>query len=625
MAAAVDPDGLHAAVECTQNVHFRVIANVQNLRRVHVHGARRRVENPRIRLAYPELLRTDAGVKVVADADTVHVCIAVGEGHEWKAVCQKFKRQQGVVVQAHFIACCEKDIKCRLSQLRAFTRFLKRQANSLAANRLQVVRPLRIRSLDLLANVEPGGWIGEQCGGHRRVIAQPVVKNFFSAFNRRPHWPQRVVKVQGDCVNERKVQHGSARIPEEKRLFGRNWSSTTVGCSEGSSTVVLAYPLLPLIEHLTLFSKPPMPFKPETPFTHGAAPSNVSAASTAVLLCNLGTPDAPTAPALRRYLAEFLSDSRVVEIPRPIWWLILHGIILRVRPKKSAAKYASVWMKEGSPLKVWTEKQALMLRGYLAVRGHNVDVRYAMRYGSMSIGSQLAHLKADGVTRVLIMPAYPQYSATTTASVFDAVYTWAAKVRRIPEFRFVNHYHDEPGYIKALAASVRAHWMKNGQADKLVMSFHGVPQRTLMLGDPYHCECHKTARLVAEQLGLAKDRYMVTFQSRFGRAKWLEPYTEPTLIKMAHSGLKSVDMMCPGFTGDCLETLEEINMEAREAFLHAGGKSFSYIPCLNDSPEWISALADFSVQHLAGWPTGKPDAGALASSVQAAKALGAHQ
>lgn len=366
-----------------------------------------------------------------------------------------------------------------------------------------------------------------------------------------------------------------------------------------------------------------MSFKSEPSFTHGAPPSNPAAASTAVLLCNLGTPDAPTAAALRRYLGEFLSDARVVEIPRPIWWLILHGIILRIRPKKSAAKYASVWMKEGSPLKVWTEKQAVMLREYFGARGHTVDVRYAMRYGNPSIASQLEQLKADGVDRVLIMPAYPQYSATTTASVFDAVYTWAATTRRIPEFRFVNHYHDAPGYILALAASVRAHWLKNGQADKLVMSFHGVPQRTLMLGDPYHCECHKTARLVAEQLGLAKNRYMVTFQSRFGRAKWLEPYTEPTLVKMAGEGLKSVDLMCPGFTGDCLETLEEISMEAREAFLHAGGQHFSYIACLNDSPEWLSALADFSLQHLAGWPTGKVHMAELNASHAAALALGA--
>ena len=328
---------------------------------------------------------------------------------------------------------------------------------------------------------------------------------------------------------------------------------------------------------------------------------------------------------MRRYLAEFLSDARVVEIPKLLWWLILHGVILRTRPKKSAAKYASIWTPEGSPLKVWTQKQAVMLRGYLGVRGHTVEVRYAMRYGNPSIASQLDQLKADGVTRVLILPAYPQYSATTSASVFDAVYSWAAKVRLIPEFRFVNQYHDDPGYISALAAKIRQHWQKNGQAEQLVMSFHGVPQRTLKLGDPYHCHCHKTARLVAEKLGLKKDRYKVTFQSRFGKAKWLEPYTEPTLISMAQSGVKHVDVLCPGFTGDCLETLEEINMEARHAFLEAGGKEFHYIECLNDSPEWLAALADFSVLQMGGWPTA-PAAGSaeqLAASRAAALALGA--
>jgi protoporphyrin/coproporphyrin ferrochelatase len=366
-----------------------------------------------------------------------------------------------------------------------------------------------------------------------------------------------------------------------------------------------------------------MSFAKEPGFQHGLAPK--AAATTAVLLCNLGTPDAPTAPALRRYLAEFLSDQRVVEIPRALWWLILHGIILRLRPKKSAAKYASIWMAEGSPLKVWTQKQAGMLRGYLGVRGHTVEVRYAMRYGNPSIASQLDQLKADGVTRVLILPAYPQYSATTTASVFDAVYQWAGKVRRLPEFRFVNHYHDAPGYIDALAENIRAHWRSSGKAEHLVMSFHGVPERTLKLGDPYHCECRKTARLLAEKLGLHKDSFTVTFQSRFGKAKWLEPYTEPTLIKMAQAGIKSVDVVCPGFTSDCLETLEEINMEVRHAFLAAGGKDYRYIACLNDSPLWIAALTEFTAQHLAGWPT-RADAGApqrLAASREAALALGA--
>jgi protoporphyrin/coproporphyrin ferrochelatase len=367
-----------------------------------------------------------------------------------------------------------------------------------------------------------------------------------------------------------------------------------------------------------------MPFTTEPTFEHGDVVKTTSC--TAILFCNLGTPDEATAPALRRYLAEFLSDPRVVEIPRLLWLAILHGIILRVRPKKSAAKYASIWMPEGSPLRVWTQRQAALLGAALQAQGHQVQVRYAMRYGNPSIASQLDALKVDGVTRVLIMPAYPQYSATTTASVFDAVYAWAAKVRRLPEFRFVNHYHDDPGYINALAASIQAHWAANGQADKLVMSFHGVPERTLQLGDPYHCECYKTARLVAEKLGLSKDRLQVTFQSRFGKAKWLEPYTEPTLIKLAGEGVKSVDVICPGFTGDCLETLEEISMEARESFLHAGGEKFSYIPCLNDSPVWITALAGISTQHLSGWPTlAAPDLVALAASKAAALALGAKQ
>jgi ferrochelatase len=361
-----------------------------------------------------------------------------------------------------------------------------------------------------------------------------------------------------------------------------------------------------------------MPFSPEPPFTHGQTPR------TAVLLCNLGTPDEPTPKAVRRYLAEFLSDQRVVEIPRLLWLLILHGIILRFRPAKSAAKYASIWTPEGSPLKIWTEKQAKLLQGWLGQRNHQVKVRWAMRYGSTSIASQLDAMKAEGVTRVLVVTAYPQYSATTTASVFDAVYQWAQRTRSLPELRFVNRYHDHADYIAALAASVERHWKKNGRPDKLVMSFHGVPERTLHLGDSYHCECFKTARLLSIQLGLTKEKYQVTFQSRLGRAKWLEPYTEPTLIAMGQAGVKRVDVLCPGFTSDCLETLEEINMEAREAFLHAGGKEFHYIPCLNDDPEWITALCNVTQQHLLGWNTLEPvDARSLSASREAALALGA--
>ena len=361
-----------------------------------------------------------------------------------------------------------------------------------------------------------------------------------------------------------------------------------------------------------------MPFSKELPYAHGQA------AKTAVLFCNLGTPDAPTPKAVRRYLAEFLSDHRVVEIPRLLWMLILHGIILRFRPAKSAAKYASVWTAEGSPLKIWTEKQAALLQSQLTQLGHHVVVRWAMRYGSTSIASQLDALKADGVTRVLVLPAYPQYSATTTASVFDAVYMWAQKTRSIPELRFVNHYHDDAKYIAALSSSVSNYWQAHGQPDKLVMSFHGVPERTLHLGDIYHCECFKTARLLAQSLGLSKDQYQVTFQSRLGRAKWLEPYTEPTLIAMGKAGVGRVDVICPGFTSDCLETLEEINMEAREAFLHAGGKAFHYISCLNDSPLAINALAAVATQHLGGWDTQTaPDVATLAHSRAEALALGA--
>ena len=361
-------------------------------------------------------------------------------------------------------------------------------------------------------------------------------------------------------------------------------------------------------------------FSSEPPFRHGQTPR------TGILYCNLGTPDAPTAAAVRRFLAEFLSDPRVVEIPRLLWMLILHGIVLRTRPAKSASKYAQVWTKQGSPLKLWTEKQAKLLQGWLATRGHLVPVRYAMRYGQTSIASQLDAMKADGITRVLVLTAYPQYSATTTASVFDAVYAWAGRTRTIPELRFVNHYHDDALYINALASSVLKHWRDNGRGDMLVMSFHGVPERTLHLGDPYHCESYKTARLLAERLGLQKDQYKVTFQSRLGRAKWLEPYTEPSLIALARSGVPRVDLVCPGFTSDCLETLEEINIEGRHAFLNAGGKEFHYIACLNDQQEWIDALCGVALQHMGGWDTehfaGPVD---LAKSRERAVALGAKQ
>jgi ferrochelatase len=340
-----------------------------------------------------------------------------------------------------------------------------------------------------------------------------------------------------------------------------------------------------------------MRFNQEPSYTH------VTPAKTAVVLVNLGTPDAPTAAAVRPYLKQFLSDPRVVEIPKAVWWFILHGIILPFRSKKSAQKYASIWTREGSPLKVHTEKQAVLLRGYLGERGHDVQVAYAMRYGNPALPQVLEKLKADGCDRILILPAYPQYSGTTTASTFDAVSDHYGNVRNMPELRFVKHYHDDEGYINALKKSVLAHWDIHGRPDRLIMSFHGVPKRTLLLGDPYHCECYKTARLLATQLGLNDKEYLVTFQSRLGKAEWLQPYTAPTLQKLAKEGVKRVDVICPGFISDCLETLEEIEMEARRDFLTAGGKSFHYIPCLNESPAWINALTGIAEQHMTGWPT----------------------
>ena len=356
-------------------------------------------------------------------------------------------------------------------------------------------------------------------------------------------------------------------------------------------------------------------FAAEPAYSHGQP------AKTAIVYCNLGTPQAPTAPALRRYLAEFLSDPRVVEIPRFLWLMILHGIILRVRPAKSAHKYASIWTTEGSPLKVWTEKQSLALQQLFDP--HKVVVRYAMRYGSPAVPQVLDELKAQGVTRVLVLPAYPQYSGTTTASVFDSVYAWGMRTRNLPELRFINHYHDHPGYIEALAEKIRAHWAQHGRAEQLVMSFHGVPERTLLLGDPYHCECHKTARLLAQSLGLSKDEYKVCFQSRFGKAKWLEPYTEPTVRELARQGCRSVQIVCPGFVSDCLETLEEIALEVKTAFLEEGGEQFHYIECINDSPVWIQAMHSLTMTHMSGWPLEPASDADRSVSRQAALAIGA--
>ncbi len=342
-----------------------------------------------------------------------------------------------------------------------------------------------------------------------------------------------------------------------------------------------------------------MASRAEPDFTHSKSPV------IGVLLCNLGTPEAPTPTAVRRYLAEFLSDPRVVEIPAVLWKPILHTAILPTRPKQSAEKYRKVWMDEGSPLQVWTQKQALLLRGWLGERGHDrVRVRHAMRYGKPSIADQIEALRSeDHCERILILPLYPQYSATTTASVIDAVNAWTATQRSIPELRFVNRFFADPGYIRALANRVMAHWQQHGQPDQLVMSFHGIPERNVQRGDPYARECEATAALLAERLALKPNQFRMTYQSRFGRAKWLEPYTQPTIEALARQGARRVDVVCPGFVSDCLETLEEIGMEVRDAFLAAGGEEFHQIPCLNDSRAWMGALVGITEDHLQGWST----------------------
>ena len=351
------------------------------------------------------------------------------------------------------------------------------------------------------------------------------------------------------------------------------------------------------------------------------APQHGAQHRTAVLMVNLGTPEAPTAAALRPYLKQFLWDPRVVEIPRPVWWLILNGVILNLRPAKSAAKYAQIWMLDGSPLKVHTERQAKLLKGWLGAAGDpEVAVAWAMRYGQPSIGSVLDQFKRDGVERVLVVPLYPQYAASATASVMDDVADWIKRSRNPPELRFIKHFHDHPGYIAALAASVREHWQANGRPDRLVMSFHGLPRRSLDLGDPYYCECQKTGRLLAEALELDPDHYLITFQSRFGKAEWLKPYTQPTLEKLGREGVARVDVICPGFVADCLETLEEIAMECKAAFLSSGGSQFHYIPCVNERPDWIAALRDLVSTHLSGWPVSAQSDTAAAAR---AKALGA--
>jgi ferrochelatase len=331
-------------------------------------------------------------------------------------------------------------------------------------------------------------------------------------------------------------------------------------------------------------------------------PEHGTVSGAAVLLVNLGTPDAPTPVAVRRYLAQFLSDPRVIEIPRALWLPILYGFILSTRPRKSARKYASIWSEEGSPLRVHTERQARLLRDCFALQVHSpFAVDFAMRYGAPSIPDALARLKAEGCDRILVMPMYPQYAASTTASALDEVIAYLRRVRNVPEIRVVKHFHDHPAYIGALAQLVRDHWAQSGRPDKLVMSFHGLPRYTRVRGDPYHRECQETARLLAERLDLAESHWQVAFQSRFGAAEWLEPYTASVLADCGRRSLHRVDVVCPGFVADCLETLEEIGIEGKSIFLGAGGREFHLLPCLNERDDWIRSLATIVRENLVGW------------------------
>ena len=344
-----------------------------------------------------------------------------------------------------------------------------------------------------------------------------------------------------------------------------------------------------------------------------AFPDHPAPRRLAVLLVNLGTPDAPDTRSVRRYLAEFLADPRIVEQPRWLWWLILNGIILRFRPARSARAYAKVWASAGSPLQVETTSLAARLQATL---GEQVMVRHAMRYGSPSITDVLADLGQAGMRRLLVVPLFPQFSATTTASVFDAIGAALRKWRRPPELRLVSDYCNETAHIEALAQSVERHWQAKGRSDRLLLSFHGIPERYVRNGDPYRDQCEATADSLRLRLGMDESELLLSYQSRLGREPWLQPYTDKTLAALAEQGVKSVAVMCPGFAVDCLETLEEIAMEGRDTFLEAGGKKFNYIACLNDGDDQVLAMQALILRHCQGWPDFAALAGSNSSAVR---------
>ncbi len=341
-----------------------------------------------------------------------------------------------------------------------------------------------------------------------------------------------------------------------------------------------------------------MPIK-EQPADH---PNHQGRGKTGLLLVNLGTPDGTDKTSMRRYLKQFLSDRRVIEVPRLLWWIILNGIILNVRPKKSGAAYDRIWMKDdhdGSPLRKITRLQAEHVAK--TFKRDDLITDYAMRYGNPSIQAQMQSLKDKGCSQIVVMPLYPQYAASTTATVNDEVFKWALDLRWQPAIRTVPPWHDNPAYIKALARKARAVVKKNGIPDALVISFHGVPKSYHMAGDPYHCQCLKTARLLRDELGWDEDRFHATFQSRFGSEPWLQPYTDESVIALAEQGVKHVMVMAPGFVADCLETLDELDIELHEEFLEHGGEIFSYVPCLNDSAAGMKVIEEIAAENLAGW------------------------
>lgn len=337
-------------------------------------------------------------------------------------------------------------------------------------------------------------------------------------------------------------------------------------------------------------------------FGFDATPPSPGIADTAVLLVNLGTPEKPTADAVTEYLAEFLSDPRVVELPRWLWWPVLHGYILRTRPRRSAEAYAKVWRNDGSPLLVFSERLAGAVASELSRRtGGKVATALAMTYGTPSVRGVVTDLMRSGVRRLLVLPLFPQYSATSTGAALDAATRVMQSLRWPPAIRTVTDYHADAGYLAALVGSVQAHWSQHGRGDKLLLSFHGIPEKYANAGDPYPDQCRETARRLGDALGLAEDDLLVTFQSRLGRQPWLRPYTDEVVEQLARRDVETLDVLCPGFAVDCLETLEEVALRYRATFLTQGGKQFRYIPALNASKAHATALADVAMSQLAGW------------------------